>query len=333
MPLGVVVRDRPHLLLISPEGNDAGIMRDILVRGGADVTVSTPEDVPVRLSFLGMNLTLRCDMSPRCVYCNQRPADQRMTAEDWKALVRDVGAQEGEGPYLYLTGGEPLLQLDAALIEAVHALGMEIAVETNGTRPAPPGIDWLCVSPKAGAPLVLLAGDELKLVYPQAEAPPERFAGLAFHDFYLQPMDGPLRYGDTGRDGVSWGGAPADYPQRVAQVTGLSASKAITTEFKVNGQSGTQTKPGPAIGGKTKVELGVNGNGEPVRLADRLAADHLDRHIQVAHQPQHDLQLLPVLLAKIGPVRHRHPEELGHHRSHPVKMAGPRGALQWLGHT
>ena len=113
------------------------------------------------------------------------------------ALAQRLAAQWPRGgvsrarPLVVFTGGEPLLQLDAALIEAVHALGMEIAVETNGTRPAPPGIDWLCVSPKAGAPLVLLAGDELKLVYPQAEAPPERFAGLAFHDFYLQPMDGP----------------------------------------------------------------------------------------------------------------------------------------------
>jgi 7-carboxy-7-deazaguanine synthase (Cx14CxxC type) len=89
------------------------------------------------------------------------------------------------------TGGEPLLQLDEALIHAVHARGMEIAVETNGTQPAPAGIDWLCVSPKAGAPLALRSGDELKLVYPQADAPPERFAGLGFHDFYLQPMDGP----------------------------------------------------------------------------------------------------------------------------------------------
>jgi len=89
------------------------------------------------------------------------------------------------------TGGEPLLQLDEALIHAVHAWGMEIAVETNGTQPAPAGIDWLCVSPKAGAPLALRSGDELKLVYPQADAPPERFAGLTFHDFYLQPMDGP----------------------------------------------------------------------------------------------------------------------------------------------
>jgi 7-carboxy-7-deazaguanine synthase len=88
------------------------------------------------------------------------------------------------------TGGEPLLQLDAVLIDAVRARGMQIAVETNGTRAAPAGIDWLCVSPKAGAPLLLVRGDELKLVYPQPGALPEQFAGLAFREFYLQPMDG-----------------------------------------------------------------------------------------------------------------------------------------------
>lgn len=89
------------------------------------------------------------------------------------------------------TGGEPLLQLDAALIEALHALDFEVAVETNGTQPAPPGLDWICVSPKAQATLVLIEGDELKLVYPQAAANPDRFEGLAFRNFFLQPMDGP----------------------------------------------------------------------------------------------------------------------------------------------
>ena len=88
------------------------------------------------------------------------------------------------------TGGEPLLQLDAPLIAAFHAHGFEVAVETNGTQPAPAGIDWTCVSPKAGAPLALTRGDELKLVFPQAEAMPERFASLAFTYFFLQPMDG-----------------------------------------------------------------------------------------------------------------------------------------------
>ncbi|MDE2060833.1 MAG: 7-carboxy-7-deazaguanine synthase [Bradyrhizobium sp.] len=93
--------------------------------------------------------------------------------------------------YVVLTGGEPLLQVDAPLITALHARGFTIGVETNGTIEAPEGLDWICVSPKAGAELVLRAGHELKLVYPQAGAEPENFAGLAFERFSLQPMDGP----------------------------------------------------------------------------------------------------------------------------------------------
>ncbi len=89
------------------------------------------------------------------------------------------------------TGGEPLLQLDAALIEAVHRQGFEIAIETNGTLPAPDGIDWICVSPKGANTLAQTRGDELKLVYPQADAPPETFADLPFRHRFLQPMDGP----------------------------------------------------------------------------------------------------------------------------------------------
>ena len=97
------------------------------------------------------------------------------------------------------TGGEPLLQLDPPLIAALHAAGFEIAIETNGTRLAPPGIDWVCVSPKAGAELVLRSGNELKLVYPQREpeAQPERFASLPFDHFFLQPLDGPDRQRNT----------------------------------------------------------------------------------------------------------------------------------------
>lgn len=94
-------------------------------------------------------------------------------------------------PLVVCTGGEPLLQLDPPLIEALHREGFEIAVETNGTVEPPAGIDWLCVSPKAEADLVVLAGDELKLVYPQAGAEPERYRGLEFRHFFLQPMDGP----------------------------------------------------------------------------------------------------------------------------------------------
>jgi 7-carboxy-7-deazaguanine synthase len=93
--------------------------------------------------------------------------------------------------YVVLTGGEPLLQVDGPLIAALHARGFAIAVETNGTIEAPEGLDWICVSPKAGATLVLGRGHELKLVYPQAGAEPEKFAGLAFERFSLQPMDGP----------------------------------------------------------------------------------------------------------------------------------------------
>jgi 7-carboxy-7-deazaguanine synthase len=100
-------------------------------------------------------------------------------------------------PLVVCTGGEPLLQLDPPLIGALHTAGFAIAVETNGTVEPPAGIDWLCVSPKAGAPLVVEAGDELKLVYPQAGAEPERFAALGFRHFFLQPMDGPDREPNT----------------------------------------------------------------------------------------------------------------------------------------
>lgn len=103
----------------------------------------------------------------------------------------------GGRPLVVCTGGEPALQLDAALVDAFHRAGFEIAIESNGTLPLPPGVDWACVSPKAGAPLAVTAGDELKLVYPQADAPPERFEGLAFKHFFLQPMDGPNRDKNT----------------------------------------------------------------------------------------------------------------------------------------
>ena len=96
-------------------------------------------------------------------------------------------------PYVVCTGGEPLLQLDAPLVDAFHGEGFEVAVETNGTQVAPPGLDWICVSPKADAPLQLVNGDELKLVFPQIEpsAQPECFEHLDFRHFSLQPMDGP----------------------------------------------------------------------------------------------------------------------------------------------
>ncbi|HEY1753490.1 MAG TPA: 7-carboxy-7-deazaguanine synthase [Caulobacteraceae bacterium] len=96
-----------------------------------------------------------------------------------------------------LTGGEPLLQLDAPLVEALHRAGFAIALETNGTIAAPPGVDWICVSPKADAPLAQTRGQELKLVYPQAGVDPARFEQLDFERFALQPMDGPDREGAT----------------------------------------------------------------------------------------------------------------------------------------
>jgi 7-carboxy-7-deazaguanine synthase (Cx14CxxC type) len=94
-------------------------------------------------------------------------------------------------PYVVCTGGEPLLQLDEPAIDALHDAGFEVAVETNGTQPAPTGLDWICMSPKAGAETVLTQGDELKLVFPQEGAMPEQFEDLDFTHFFLQPMDGP----------------------------------------------------------------------------------------------------------------------------------------------
>jgi 7-carboxy-7-deazaguanine synthase (Cx14CxxC type) len=112
-----------------------------------------------------------------------------------EALADAVAARWPVGvagrPYVVCTGGEPLLQLDEPAIDALHARGFEVAVETNGTQPLPRGLDWVCVSPKSDAPLVVTGGDELKLVFPQAAAPPERFLGLAFRHWLLQPMDGP----------------------------------------------------------------------------------------------------------------------------------------------
>lgn len=120
-------------------------------------------------------------------------ADAAMLADHVQA--RWIG---GEGDRLVVcTGGEPLLQLDPALIDALHARGFAVAVETNGTVAAPDGIDWICVSPKADAPVVQTRGHELKLVFPQAKAMPERFEHLDFERFWLQPMDGPDQAANT----------------------------------------------------------------------------------------------------------------------------------------
>ena len=119
------------------------------------------------------------------------------SADDLAAAIEAAWAGGLARRFVVFTGGEPLLQLDEALIAAFKARGFEIAVETNGTLPAPEGIDWVCVSPKAANPVVQTTGQELKLVYPQADAPPERFACLDFERFYLQPMDGPEREANT----------------------------------------------------------------------------------------------------------------------------------------
>jgi len=113
------------------------------------------------------------------------------------AVANQWPAGRGGKPLVVCTGGEPLLQLDQPLIDALHALGFEVAVETNGTQPAPQGLDWICVSPKADAKLVLTRGSELKLVFPQSGAIPERFADLDFQHFFLQPMDGIERKRNT----------------------------------------------------------------------------------------------------------------------------------------
>ncbi len=111
----------------------------------------------------------------------------------------DLRPASGRDRLVVCTGGEPLLQLDAAAVDALHEVGFEVAVETNGTLDAPVGIDWTCVSPKAGAPLRLREGNELKLVFPQEGITPEECAGLGFEHFFLQPMDGPRREENTRR--------------------------------------------------------------------------------------------------------------------------------------
>jgi len=121
------------------------------------------------------------------------------------AAIWQANASAGGKPYVVCTGGEPLMQLDARLLDALREAGFEIAIETNGTLPAPPGIDWICVSPKANAPLAQTCGSELKLIYPQdePEAQPDRFVSLDFQYFFLQPRDdGP---------GVSHVAVTADY--------------------------------------------------------------------------------------------------------------------------
>ena len=162
----------------------------------------------VFLRFAGCNLWtgLERDRSHAvCQFCDtdfvgtDGPGGGKFADAD--ALASAVKAQWPDAangtPYVVCTGGEPLLQLDDAAIAAIKARGFEIAIETTGTLLPPPGIDWICVSPKADAEQKLTHGDELKLVYPQAKAPPERFAAQAFRHFFLQPMDNEDRAANT----------------------------------------------------------------------------------------------------------------------------------------
>jgi len=161
----------------------------------------------VFLRFAGCNLWSGRDEDRRTAVCRFCDTDFVGTDgegggrfESADALAEAVAAAWPEGRahrLVVCTGGEPLLQLDSALTDALHRRSFRVAVETNGTQRVPEGIDWLCVSPKAGAPLAVEQGDELKLVFPQAGAEPERFESLAFRHFLLQPMDGPERVRNT----------------------------------------------------------------------------------------------------------------------------------------
>lgn len=123
-------------------------------------------------------------------------------ASDARCSVDDRQSSQAR-PLVVFTGGEPALQLDAALVDAVHQADFDVAIETNGTIDLPAGIDWICVSPKAGTTLRVTSGDELKLIHPQAGAEPQRYEQLAFRHFFLQPMDGPDRERNT-REVVAW---------------------------------------------------------------------------------------------------------------------------------
>ena len=133
------------------------------------------------------------------------PDGGRFTSADSlsSTIAKAWRGDEDSARVVVCTGCEPLLQLDAGLIASLHKHRFTVAVETNGTRPAPPGIDWICVSPKAGAPLVQTSGDELKLVFPQHGAMPDQFERLDFEHFFLQPMDGPSVERNT-RDAIEY---------------------------------------------------------------------------------------------------------------------------------
>jgi 7-carboxy-7-deazaguanine synthase (Cx14CxxC type) len=161
----------------------------------------------VFLRFAGCNLWSGLERDRTGAVCNFCDTDfvgvdgpgggKFADAPSLAAHVRAAWRGSAGEPLVVCTGGEPLLQLDQALVVALHQAGLRIAIETNGTLAVPPGVDWICVSPKSTASLVQRKGDELKLVFPQHDAPPENFEGLAFRHFFLQPMDGPEREANT----------------------------------------------------------------------------------------------------------------------------------------
>lgn len=162
----------------------------------------------VFLRFAGCNLWNGLERDRAAAVCSFCDTDFVGTDGDGggkfasaEALADHVAAmwrgRDGDPKLVVCTGGEPLLQLDPPLIEALHTRGFEVAIESNGTIAAPEGVDWICVSPKADAPVVQTSGQELKLVFPQPQASPERFERMAFERFWLQPMDGPEREANT----------------------------------------------------------------------------------------------------------------------------------------
>jgi 7-carboxy-7-deazaguanine synthase len=155
----------------------------------------------VFLRFAGCNLWSGREADRQAAICSFCDTDfvgtdgegggKFVDAQNLAAAAEELWGDAGGKPYIVITGGEPLLQLDPALIDALHASGFEIGVETNGTIAAPAGIDWLCVSPKAGSETVQRSGDELKLVWPQPGSNWQAMQGWAFDHFLVQPMDGP----------------------------------------------------------------------------------------------------------------------------------------------
>ena len=155
----------------------------------------------VFLRFAGCNLWSGRESDRATAMCNFCDTDligtdgpgggKFVTSEDLAAAVAAKWTGSGGRPYVVCTGGEPLLQLDDPLTTALHRAGFEVGVETNGTMKAPAALDWICVSPKADAPLTLRRGNELKLVFPQPDVDPAKFTELDFEHFFLQPMDGP----------------------------------------------------------------------------------------------------------------------------------------------